>query len=75
METAPIALMHTETRKTEPDADWESIARDTQQKLQRAYWERDNMRDFLKWLLAQERIPRGLKALIVEALAGRFSRL
>jgi hypothetical protein len=61
--------------KTEPDTDWETIARQTEEKLTRACLERDEMRDFLKWMLAHDRISKGLKALIVEALAGRFLRL
>jgi hypothetical protein len=34
----------------------------------RARSERDEMRDFLKWMLDNDRVPKGLKALIAEAL-------
>jgi hypothetical protein len=55
----------------EPDTDWETIARDTQAKLERARSEQDEMRDFLKWMLDSDGVPKGLKALIAEALHGR----
>ena len=34
----------------------------------RARSELDEMRDFLKWMLDNDRVPKGLKALIAEAL-------
>ena len=72
METHRLELMHTAKEKMEPDTDWETIARDTQVKFLRACSDRDDMRDFLKFMLAHGRISKGLKAVIAEALAGRF---
>ena len=60
--------MQTAREKMEPDTDWETIARDTQAKLERARSEQDEMRDFLKWMLDSDGVPKGLKALIAEAL-------
>jgi hypothetical protein len=55
-----------------PDTDWESVARDMRQNLEQAQSERDEMRKLLKWMLDNDRVPKGLKALIAEALQGHY---
>jgi hypothetical protein len=42
------------------------------QNLEQAQSERDEMRKFLKWMLDNDRVPKGLKALIAEALQGHY---
>jgi hypothetical protein len=64
--------MQTAREKMEPDTDWETIAGDMQQNLEQAQSERDEMRKFLKWMLNNDRVPKGLKALIAEALQGHY---
>ena len=54
------------------DTDWESVARDMRQNLEQAQLEREEMRKFLKWMLDNDRVPKGLKALIAEALQGHY---
>jgi hypothetical protein len=54
------------------DTDWESVARDVRQNLEQAQLEREEMRKFLKWMLDNDRVPKGLKALIAEALQGHY---
>jgi hypothetical protein len=55
-----------------PDIDWESIARVLQQRLKQAQLERDQLREFLKWMRDHAHIPKGLKAVIAEALRGHY---
>ena len=55
-----------------PDTDWESVAKNLRQRLAQAQFERDQMRDFLKWMLANPQISKGLKAVIREAFRGYF---
>ncbi|HEY9503020.1 MAG TPA: hypothetical protein VIR01_15400 [Pyrinomonadaceae bacterium] len=54
------------------DTDWESVARNVRQNLEQAQLEREEMRKFLKWMLDNDRVPKGLKALIAEALQGHY---
>jgi hypothetical protein len=54
------------------DTDWESVARNVRQNLEQAQLEREEMRKFLKWMLDNDRVPKGLKALIAEALQGYY---
>jgi hypothetical protein len=42
------------------------------QNLEQAQLEREEMRKFLKWMLDNDRVPKGLKALIAEALQGHY---
>lgn len=55
-----------------PDIHWESIARDLQQRLEQAQFERDEMRAFLKWMRDDAGISKGLKVVIAEALKGHY---
>ena len=55
-----------------PDIDWESVACDLRERLKQAQSERDEMREFLKWLRDNDGTSKGLKALIAEALQGHY---
>ena len=55
-----------------PDIDWECIAHALQQRLKQAQRERDELREFLKWMRDNAEISKGLKAVIGEALRGHY---